>query len=105
MKIIFLEIVRQFLYLQLRQAVAVWAGGSAGGDEYLTSAIGNTDHWGDISATWHVSPTWTAGTATSFQIYVMKHTSSQGDAYLGWGSGLNTKGTYKDCLIIQEVSA
>ena len=94
----------QFLYLQLRQADAVWAGGSAGGDEYLTSAIGNTDHWGDISATWHVSPTWTAGTATSFQIYYRKHTSSQGACYLGWGD-TGTKGDFKDGLIIQEVSA
>ena len=94
----------QFLYLQLRQADAVWDGGSAGGDEYLTTAIGNTDHWGDVSATWHVSPTWTAGTATSFQIYYMKHTSSQGACYLGWGD-TSTKGDFKDGLIIQEVAA
>ena len=95
----------QYLYFQLRQADAVWAGGSAGGDEYVPIIIGNVSHWSNVSATWHVSPTWTADTATSFQIYVMKHTSSQGDAYLGWGSGLNTKGTYKDGLIIQEVAA
>ena len=95
----------QYLYFQLRQADAVWAGGSDGGDEYVPIIIGNVSHWSNVGVTWHVSPTWTAGTATSFQIYVMKHTSSQGDAYLGWGSGLNTKGTYKDGLIIQEVSA
>ena len=95
----------QYLYFQLRQADAVWAGGSDGGDEYVPIIIGNVSHWSNVGVTWHVSPTWTAGTATSFQIYVMKHTSSQGDAYLGQGSGLNTKGTYKDGLIIQEVSA
>lgn len=93
----------QYIYLQLRQADAVF-GATDVEDGYLVKALGNTAAWADASITFHVSPTWTAGTQTSFQIYARKHTSSQGATYLGWGAG-GTKGTYKDGLIIQEVAA
>jgi len=93
----------QFLYFQLRQADAILGGGDQG---YVPQVIGASAEWTVCAATWHVSPTWTADTQTSFQIYVKKHTSSQGATYLGWGtpSGTN-QGTYKDGLIIQEVAA
>lgn len=97
----------QYLYLQLRQDDAILGGGAAG-TEYLPMIIGNVSVWVSVSCTFHVTPnTWTVGTQTSFQIYAMKHTSSQGASYLGWGtpSGSPAKGTYKDGLIIQEVAA
>tara|TARA_B100001996_G_C18600875_1_gene569789 strand:- start:315 stop:935 length:621 start_codon:yes stop_codon:yes gene_type:complete len=90
----------QYIYLALRQDDAILGGGS---DDYLPIIIGNVSNWESCSASWHITPTWTAGTATSFQIYMRRYTNSQGTVYLGWGS--SGYGTYKDGLMIQEVKA
>ena len=90
----------QYIFLCVRQEDGVLGGGS---DDYLPIAIGNVSNWESCSASWHITPTWTAGTQTSFQIYMRRYTNSQGTVYLGWGS--STYGTYKDGLILQEVAA
>jgi len=89
-----------YTYIALRQADGIIGGGAAD-TEYVGKIVGNGYDWGDCSFTAYITPTWTAGTATSFQIY-WKTDGTTG--YLGWGDA-SSSGHYADYLTIQEIAA
>jgi len=89
-----------YTYIALRQADGILGGGAAD-TEYIGKIVGNGYDWGDCGFTAYITPTWTAGTATSFQIYWKTDGT---DGYLGWGNA-TTSGHYADYLTIQEIAA
>ena len=89
-----------YTYIALRQADGILGGGAAD-TEYIGKIVGNGYDWGDCGFTAYITPTWTAGTATTFQIYWKTDGS---DGYLGWGNA-SSSGHYADYLTIQEIAA
>ena len=91
-----------YMYLAIRQDDATLGGGSSD-TEFMGTSQGNSYTWMNCSFTAHVTPTWTAGTATTFNLYCARHSTSQ-TLYLGWGDS-GTFGHSADWMTIQEVAA
>ncbi len=91
-----------YLYLAIRQDDGILGGGSSD-TEFMGPTMGNVYAWMNCSFTAHITPTWTAGTQTSFQLYVCRY-SSGSNLYLGWGDE-GTLGNSADWITIQEIAA
>tara|TARA_B100000029_G_scaffold328914_1_gene321232 strand:- start:965 stop:1588 length:624 start_codon:yes stop_codon:yes gene_type:complete len=91
-----------YMYLAIRQDDAILGGGSSD-TEFMGPTMGNSYAWTNLSFSAHITPTWTAGTATTFNIYCARH-SSGSTLYMGWGD-MGSFGESADWITIQEIKA
>ena len=81
-----------YSFLAIRQADAKHPSGAS--NDYVVNLSGNSSTWLPCGFSAHITPSWTAGTETTFQIYWRTWTSSN-NCYLGWGSGLTNGDKYE----------
>ncbi len=91
-----------YMYLAIRQDDAI-LGGGASDTEFMGPTMGNTYAWTNLCFSAHITPTWTAGTATTFNLYCSRH-SSGSTLYMGWGD-MGSFGESADWITIQEIKA
>ena len=91
-----------YMFLAIRQDDAILGGGSSD-TEFMGPTAGNTYAWTNLSFTAHITPTWTAGTATTFNLYCARY-SSGSTLYMGWGDQ-GSFGHSADWITIQEIKA
>ena len=91
-----------YMYLAIRQDDAILGGGSSD-TEFMGPTAGNSYAWTNLSFSAHITPVWTAGTATTFNIYCARH-SSGSTLYMGWGD-MGSFGHSADWITIQEIKA
>ena len=75
-----------YVFLGIRQADAKHPSGAS--NDYVVNASGDSATWMPVSFSVQISPSWTAGTATTFQIYWRPWTTAT-TIYLGWGTSLS----------------
>tara|TARA_R100000781_G_scaffold82533_1_gene50847 strand:- start:93 stop:668 length:576 start_codon:yes stop_codon:yes gene_type:complete len=90
-----------YVFLAIRQADAMFPSGSS--NDYVVNASGDSAAWTPVSFSVQISPSWTAGTQTTFQIYWRPWTTAT-TIYLGWGTSLGSTDKMEH-FRIEEIAA
>ena len=90
-----------YAFLGIRQADAIHPSGAS--NDYGVAIAGNSTTWLPCCFSIQITPSWTAGTETTFQIYWRTWTSAS-NCYLGWGTSF-TNGDKYEHFRIEEIAA